>query len=113
MLLRLARSHQKGMIKSGFMLCLAGMLGTTAEEIIQLVFSQELVQMVDVSKCLQEGNEMVNIQHFLQHFYQKQDGDLPLEHMDWDVLLLKRLRELSCLDTEVGCHAQTDSHHRP
>ena len=101
------------MIKSDFANWLVVMLGTTVEEMIQLVATQELVQMVDASKCLQEENGRVNIQHFLQHFYQKQDGDPPLEHMDWDVLLLKRLQELSCLDTEVGCHAQSDSHHRP
>ena len=104
MLLRLAGCYPQSIVKqSDFKALLGFVLGTTVEEMIELLLSQELIHMMRASKWLEEGSGMTNIQHFVQHNYQKQDGDPPLEHMHWDVLLLKRLKEVSHLDTEVGC----------
>ena len=112
--MRLAGCFKKGMMEqTDLKVALASFLGTTKGEIIELALSQEVIHMTQASTCLQEGDRMVNVQHFVEHNYQKQDGDPPLEHMDWDVLLLKRLKEALRCDTEVGCHAQRDSHHRP
>ena len=110
-MLRLADCYPESIVEQNGFKVLLGygcILGTTIEEILELAaLSQELFHMMPTSKWLEEGSLMLNIQHFVQHNYQKQDGDPPLEHMYWDVLLLKRLKEVSHLDTEVGYHAQS------
>ena len=46
---------------------------------------------------------LVSIQQFMQRYYKKLDGDRSLEDMDWDMRLLRRLKEALQCDTEVAC----------
>ena len=105
MLWRLAHRHKIDLIRqSEFQVILAGFFGTTDEEIQELVQCQELICMMHAAKG-DRNDEMVSIQQFMQRYYKKLDGDSPLEDMDWDMRLLRRLKEALQCDTEVACHA--------
>ena len=60
--------------------------------------------MMEAAECLQEDGS-AHVRQFVQHCYHTSDGDLPLEHDDWDLLLFSKLRDALGLETEVGSHA--------
>ena len=101
MLWHVADCFQNGIIKqSSSKVLIAFLVGSTADEVMELHESHRLVHMICASKCLQEDG-MTNVKQFVQHYYQHQDGDPPLEDKEWDQSLLRRLKEALQLEKEV------------
>ena len=92
------------MEQNDFRKLLASLLGTTVHQVKLLEASEGLIRMMQASRCLQEKGT-ADIRKFVQHCYHPNDGDLPLEHDDWDLLLFKKLGEALVLETEVGSNA--------
>ena len=90
--------------QNDFRKLLASLLGATVHQVKLLKVSESLIRMMQASKCLQEKGT-ADIRKFVQHCYHPNDGDLPLEHDDWDLLLCSKLNEALGLDTEVCSHA--------
>ena len=115
MLWRCADFFENGMIEqNNFRKLLASLLGATVHEMKLLEESQGLIHMMQVAGCLQEGGS-AHVRQFVRHCYHTNDGDLPLEHDDWDLLLFAKLRDALELKTEVGSrawmHASFIEHH--
>ena len=102
---RCADFFENGMIKQNeFHKILASLLGATVHQVKLLEESQGLIRMMQASNCLQEDGS-AHIRQFVQFCYYPKDGDLPLEHDDWDLLLFLKLSIALGLDTEVGLYA--------
>ena len=80
---------------------LASLFGATVHEVKLFEESQGLIRMMQASRCLQDDG-LAHVREFVQHCYQPNSGDLPLEHYDWDLLLFSKLAEALELDTEVA-----------
>ena len=105
MLWRCADFFENGMIKpKDFRKLLASLLGATVHEVKLLEESISLVHMIQASRCLQDDG-LAHIREFVQQRYHPNDGDLPLEHHDWDLLLFAKLNDALGLETEVGSRA--------
>ena len=102
---RCADFFPNGMIEQNdFRKLLASLLGATVHQVKLLEGSQGLIHMMQAAGCLQEDGS-AHVREFVQHCYHTNNGDLPLEHDDWDLLLFLKLRDALGLETEVGSHA--------
>ena len=109
MLWRCADFFQNGMIEQNdFRKLLASLLGATVHKVKLLEESEGLIHMMQAGGCLREGG-LAHVRQFVQHCYHTNDGDLPLEHDYWDLLLASKLSMALRLDTEV-C-SRTCMHH--
>ena len=117
---RCADCFQHGIIRaeSLYARLLASLLGATVHQVKLFEESQGLIRMMQASRCLQEDGS-AHVKRVRAAFcYHPNDGDPPLDHDAWDLLLLFKLRIALGLDTEVGPYARLhmhvtfiDSHH--
>ena len=90
--------------QNDFRKLLASLLGATVHQVKLLEGSKGFIHMMRAAGCLREDGS-AHVRQFVQHCYHTNDGDLPLEHDDWDLLLFLKLHNALGLETEVGSHA--------
>ena len=101
---RCADFFENGMIEqNNFRKLLASLLGATPQQVKVLEGSKGFIHMMGAAGRLREDGS-AHVRQFVQHCYHTNDGDLPLERDDWDLLLLLKLRYALGLETEVGSH---------
>ena len=102
---RCADLFPNGMIEQNdFRKLLSSLLCATVHQVKLLEGSQGLIHMMQAAGCLQEDGS-AHVRQFVEHCYHLNDGDLPLEHNGWDLLLFSKLCNALELETEVGSHA--------